>query len=316
MAAYDVANYSPGAGYSEPAGDAAPAPAAEPVTTSQPNVVPQAEQPAVVEEHQQHEEHEEQQQEQPEQQQEQPEQQPEPETTPSEPVVLRAPEWIPVAELTPGREAQAAEFSTLGLGQERSQALLDCVTDAATQLQYSFDPDLTSAADAHQEMRRVFGREAGDAMVAEAQKYVELSDPNLGEYLTRTGLGNSVGVLATLSLARQGFFNATPAQARAHIEKLQKTPEWARGDKLTLLRIQVLGRRAEAGSGTNAQLAAAAEAQAAKPAAPAPAVAPTASDARAEAAAMIADKNGPLMSSGHAQHQEAVAKYMALVARI
>lgn len=176
-----------------------------------------------------------------------------PEVGTSEPVVpaapyeLKVPDFIPLGERTPEREAYISEFAQVaaeaGLESRHpglAQALLDQAVEAATTLGVYTAPDEhTTAEDAFQTMGQMFGKD-GAGIVADAQKTVRALGPQFAAYLDRTGLGNDPAVLVALSQA--GYLGLSPEQAREQLAATMQTKEYRRGDKAMVLKVGALSR--------------------------------------------------------------------------
>ena len=228
-----------------------------------------------------------------------------------EPVQLAIPSFLPLAEQTPEREGFVAEFSQIapqvGLDARTSQGLLDMVVDAATTLPYQGTDQYTTAEDTFDAMARLFGETEATDLTHRCQRYVTSLGPKVADYLDRTGLGNDVGVIVSLALAGTGWLKLSPAQAKESIDKLMKTENYAKGDKLTLIKLNTLSRIANATAPEAAYYEhKARNANAIKAA--------STETNRAAAAQMMADRDGPLMNAGHPGHAEAVAKWHKLLA--
>src|SRR5207253_638223 len=128
-----------------------------------------------------------------------------------------------------------------GIDSATAQGVLDVAVDAAVALTYSIDLGHTTPVDAQAEMNRLYGDKVAAGLITSARSYVK-ARPALREYLDSTGLGNDPAVLTALAFAGTGLLASTPAQAKDGIAKLMATPEYARGDKLTLVKVQALSR--------------------------------------------------------------------------
>lgn len=175
---------------------------------------------------------------------------------PAAPHELTIPTFIPLSEQTPERSAMVEEFSRVapsaGLNAETSQGLLDLVTDAATMLTYQPVDQHTTAEDTFAALEQTFGREAAVGIANRAQRFVA-QHKGLGDYLDRTGLGDDLGVVVSLSLAQQGVLAHTPEKAQAEISRLMQTDAYRRGDKQALLMIHALSRIANKGEAKKEQ---------------------------------------------------------------
>jgi hypothetical protein len=340
---YDVQNYTPGEGYAEPGAvepvesgapaPAAPAPAAQERVKTAENWraqfggARQQQQPAATAQDQ----------EQAQQSEGAEEAAPvESELQPShEPYELRMPDFLPLKEVTDERQTLFDDWRHVApacdVDSNAAQGLVDAAVDAATQLRYDAPED---ADGARVEMARLFGEESAKNIVARAQKYVREHDAEglLSEYLDTSGLGNDPAVLVALAFAQGNWFSkgATPAWARAELDKVMASKEYQSSDKLAVLKTQVLSRIAyRDAAGPEDQLAAAARAQlaskstsaapASKPAASAAPAANTApqsdADARKELAGLM--KNGSaLYSTTHPDHANAVRRFHELARRV
>jgi hypothetical protein len=140
-------------------------------------------------------------------------------------------------------------------------------------------------------------------------------------YLDDTGLGNDPGVLTVLAFCEQGLLTLKPDAAQQQINEIMKSPKYAspsRDSKERLLevaKLQILSRiahreRSPAAVGRNplAPSRTPAQAQAGQAARET-----SQAQARAEAEAMLAEKNRPLMNSGHPGHAAALAKWQKLI---
>jgi hypothetical protein len=169
----------------------------------------------------------------------------------SEPLALVIPEFIPLAERTPEREAYVSEFQQVaadaGIKSDIAQGLLDHVVEVATTLQYDRpDPSgnamlgLDDDVVARDQITRMFGAETGAQIIKAAQQTVRGLGPKVADYLNRTNLGNDVGVL--VALAQTGYLYRTPETAREELAATMQSKAYARGDKLTVLKVAALSR--------------------------------------------------------------------------
>jgi hypothetical protein len=239
---------------------------------------------------------------------------------PAEPYSLVVPSFVPIAQLTPEREAHVAEFSQVaadaGLDTRypgMAQALLDQVVECASALEYQQGDEYTDAFDATATMHRMLGPERGAAIIKDAQQTVKALGSAFAEYLDRTGLGNDPAVLVALSQAN--FFMRTPEQARTELEATMRTKEYLAGDKLLVLKVHALSRVAARGE-TDTSAAAIAEMKARPAQAIADARPDSQASAKLEIAKMLGDPHGALMQSGHRDHAVALAAYQKLVSRL
>jgi hypothetical protein len=216
-------------------------------------------------------------------------------------------EWVS------GFEGAAAQS---GIKQASAQTLVDAFTDVATAIPYSIEHEHATPEDAAAEMEKMYGPEQAQTLIRDAQRFFKRLGAPMQKYIDETGLGNDPGVLTVLALGQSRLFNLSPEQAQAEITKITSGKEFFSDDPKTRLlqvaKVQILGRIANRETAT------------VKP--PQPPVTPQGKavaateaarvEARAEAARMMAEKDGALMNAGHPQHQEAVQKWHALVARL
>ena len=162
-----------------------------------------------------------------------------------QPFELRVPEFVPSKEITEERHGWVREFAQVapqvGLSTETAQGLMDLVVDCAVTLPYTAPDQYTTAEDAKSEMARVYGDKVAQNLIGRAQKYVGSSEA-LRNYLDRTGLGNDVGVISALALTGAGWLALTPTQAEGATKRLMSTKEFAKGDPLTIVKLQMLSR--------------------------------------------------------------------------
>ena len=238
----------------------------------------------------------------------------------SEPFDLKMPDFLPLAQRTDEREQFVQEFSQIapdaGIDASTAQGLVDMIIDSGTALTYEAADEYTTAEDAFATMEQTFGPKVGRDLVNSAQKYVASLGPKVADFLDRSGMGNDVATLVSLALAQSGVFKLTPAAAQAEIETLMKTKEYMQGDKLTVIRLHTLSRimgRDEASPTTKSGAALQGEATAR---AAAKATETAKGEARSAAMKMLSEKDGPLLNSGHRNHEKAVETYRALLARL
>jgi len=174
----------------------------------------------------------------------------------AEPHALVVPNFVPFSEQTPERSAMVEEFSQVapgaGLDAETSQGLLDLVTDAVTMLAYEAVDQHTTAQDTFDTLVKNFGQEVAAGIANRAQRYVA-AHKGLGDYLDRTGLGDDLGVVVSLSMAQEGVLKFTPEKAQAEVSRLMQTTAYRQGDKQVLLKIHALSRIASKGEAKKEQ---------------------------------------------------------------
>jgi hypothetical protein len=168
------------------------------------------------------------------------------------PVSLTVPEFVDAKQVTEERQGYVNDFAQLapqiGLSGEAAQDLVNLVVDCAVTLPYSAPDQHTTPEDAISALGQLYGEATAKDLIARAQKYTAGSE-KLKDYLDRTGLGNDVGVLTALALAGSGWLALPPKEAAGATKRLMASPEFARGDKLTLVKLQMLSRLAERGEG-------------------------------------------------------------------
>lgn len=167
------------------------------------------------------------------------------------PVALQIPEFVSTKEQTPERQQYVQDFARLapgsGLDGETAQGILEMITDAATLLPYEIEHQYVTPDEARAEMHTLFGEKQGRELLVAAQSYYKTLAPELQSYLDESGLGSDPSVLASMALAKGGWLKLSPVEAAATVQRLMKTPAWAAGDRLTMLKIHVASRMAERG---------------------------------------------------------------------
>jgi len=246
-----------------------------------------------------------------------------------EPYKLSWPEYMPISEQTPERQALLDSFATMapeaGLPAAFAQGAFEAYLDVTTAIPYSMDIAYATPEDGQAEMVKLFGQEAAENLIDRANRFTKQSSA-LSDWLESSGLGNDPAVITTLALAQRGHLGASPAQAKERIESLMNDPKSAyhSTDKqqrlLAIAEIQILSRIAHREGGPEEKLNAAASGQtkfvsprASNEAAIAETKAKSATEARREIAKMMTEKGGPLVSSGHPKHREAVQRYHELL---
>jgi hypothetical protein len=215
---------------------------------------------------------------------------------------LKLPEWVSMKEQTPERLEAVQGFSALapqvGIDAPTAQNMLDLAVDAATVLDYSVVEN-ADADDAKMQMESLFGTENAKNLIQRAQLYAQARGEAFKDWLDQ-GAGNDPSVLLALAFAQANYFNHTPASAQAAITKLMATPEYGRGDRLTLLKLNVLNRIAHNGGPS-----AAVEAPPTRPepAQQTPRQVESEADLRAQMAALF-DKHGNLTPESRAKYME------------
>src|SRR5262249_34746211 len=185
------------------------------------------------------------------------------------PYELTVPQFVDNREVTPERQEFLDQFSQVapaaGIDAATAQGLIDAAVDAAVAFDYEARPD-ADLNDARAEMVRLFGDEAGQAMIRAAQEYAHSRGEKFMQFLDRTNLGNDVSILVALGFAKSGWFTGNRSEwAKEQISTLMKSPMYKSGDKLTNVKLQILSRIAHRGEGDlNEQLNSAAKAAAAK----------------------------------------------------
>jgi hypothetical protein len=211
-----------------------------------------------------------------------------------------------------------------GLSQSVAQEVINSYVDAASML--GVDTEWTGDRDdATATLRGLWG-----ANFTAMMDIVVANVGSLGEgferFLDESGLGNNPAAIC--ALANLADYQKSPAEAKRELDRLMSLKDYTSQDKSKrqpiVARVQTLSRIAARGTASpEGRLNAIARGKtpfvslrASSEAASAAGKATDARDARAEVAAMMTEKNGPLMNNGHAGHAEAVKKYMALIAKL
>jgi hypothetical protein len=194
--------------------------------------------------------------------------------------------------------------SSAGLPQAQAQALVEVFADVNAMLGAWVDSEGAGTPESCVSTLRAFWRgDEYDQKLAQVRATVKALRPAVTQWLEETELGNDPRAIIALSLF--GDARLPKAQAEAELAKLMKDTKsdyyssdaWRR--QPAVLSAKALGRIVYADSGSSA------------PSAPAPVSSgPTKADAnRAEALAMLADRNGPLMRATHEGHEAALARF-------
>jgi len=233
---------------------------------------------------------------------------------------LEAPADVPPGRVTDevssiiGAFAEAAHIA--GLRQSVAQDVLEGFVDAMSVLgadnRYEGDDD-----DAESTLRGYWG-EQYDGMMKIVRNNVRVLGTDFAGFLDETRLGSDPR--AILAIANLTDYERSPESAQKELDRLMKLPNYTSPDRqkraLIVSRIQALSRVANRETAsTEGRLNAIARTQAAPVAAASPS-ASNATDASAEATKMMSDRKGALMNSGHPDHDAAVKKYHALIAKL
>lgn len=204
-----------------------------------------------------------------------------------------------------------------GISQTTAQMYIEAFADAETLPGMNADaieghgfPDSPEAARGRCEtILRNFWGDKYEANLSAVRRAVKSAGPALGRFLDETGFGNRPTVLVALSMS--GDLRLTPEQAKAELDKLNRSKDLLSGNKMLSMRRAVLGRiaysddadtveRTDPVSKTRSEMADKASKE----------------TARAQVAAMLNDKAHPLNDPHAPGHAAAVQQWHELVARI
>lgn len=239
------------------------------------------------------------------------------------PYKVTVPTFVPMKEMTDQRTEWITGFegaaAQSGIKAEGAQTLVDALTDVVTSIPYTVEHAYATPEDAAQEMAKMYGPEQATTLVRDAQRYYAKLGAPMQKYLNETGLGDDPGVLTVLALGQSGLFHLSPEKAQAEIHRIMASKSYSSPDAkerlLNVVKVQILSRLANRSTAPPPHaryLNAAAKASVATAKASADGVLA----ARKEAADMMADREGPLLNSGHRDHAAAVQKWHQLIGRL
>jgi hypothetical protein len=165
---------------------------------------------------------------------------------PVAPYELLVPDWIDPKAVTEERQQIFEGFSQIapevGIGSQVAQGIVDLAIDSAIALQYSHD-EHTDATDARAELNRLYGEERASGIIKNAVAYAQSRGTRFTDWLDETNLGNDASVITALAFAGTGWLDrCTPAVAEKRIAEIMSTKEYLAGDKLSVIKVQMLSR--------------------------------------------------------------------------
>jgi hypothetical protein len=189
----------------------------------------------------------------------QPQPEPEPreeERAPRAPHELKVPEWVDEKAITEAHQTWASDFaqvsSTAGIDATTAQDLLDFAADGAVHIgSHGIEVEHSTREEGQDAMNRIFGEKHASGLIENAQRYVKAhggKDGPLGSWLTESGLGNTPEIITALAFAQVNYFKMSPARAQEGLDKIMQSPEFRRGDKLSVLKASALARSANRNS--------------------------------------------------------------------